>query len=100
APQLTFVGHSHVPGIFFESRKYIAPVNNEPFEIPTNEKIIINVGSVGQPRDYDNRACWVEVDGRRVTHHRVPYNFHQTYEKVRSTRMLHISLGARLIIGV
>lgn len=98
--KLAFVGHSHVPGIFMENRKYITPISGEPFRLPKEGKCLINVGSVGQPRDYDNRACWVEVNGDLITHYRVPYNFHKTNEKVLATGRLHVSLGARLKIGV
>lgn len=95
---MLFVGHSHVPGVFMANRKYVTPIPEEPFRV--TEQCVINVGSVGQPRDYDNRACWVEVNDDRVTHHRVPYDFHTTYEKVEATNFLHISLGARIKIGV
>ncbi len=62
-----FIGHTHSPVI-------VAANCEDPYmEIPTisdgplyrplpNEKVLVNVGSVGQPRDRDNRACWCLFD--------------------------------------
>lgn len=77
-----FVGHTHVPGIFhYENNemKVIMPSEN-PIEL--KPKMIINVGSVGQPRDRDNRACWVSFDEGKVQYHKVNYDFKKTQEKI------------------
>ena len=58
------VGHTHVPGVFLDD-----PCFDPPDELPemniytitSDEKAIINVGSVGQPRDRDPRLCYVVV---------------------------------------
>ena len=97
---IAFVGHSHVPGIFFESRRYTPAIAEEFFPFPKDEKCIFNVGSVGQPRDYDFRACWVEVHPDGVIYHRVVYDAYKTFQKVKQTGKLHESLGTRLLIGV
>ncbi|MCG3137237.1 MAG: hypothetical protein HJJLKODD_01080 [Phycisphaerae bacterium] len=59
-----FVGHTHVPGVFLDD-PYFDPPDELPepyvFELVPNERAIINVGSVGQPRDRDPRACYVLV---------------------------------------
>ena len=52
------------------------------FDLPPEQKAIINVGSVGQPRDGDNRACYVLVDGNRITYRRVPYSYRTTMSKM------------------
>jgi len=49
ATPFCFVGHSHCPGVF--------PV--DPVEATSEPRHLINVGSVGQPRDGDPRACMV-----------------------------------------
>ena len=57
-----FTGHTHVPGVFLDD-PYFDPPSELPepnvFELSPDEKAIINVGSVGQPRDRDPRACYV-----------------------------------------
>jgi diadenosine tetraphosphatase ApaH/serine/threonine PP2A family protein phosphatase len=63
-------------------------------------KYIINCGSVGQPRDRDPRACWVEIDGDIVRHHRVPYAFNATAEKINRAPLLDEILGTRLAKGM
>jgi len=58
------VGHTHVPGVFLDD-PYFDPPGELPepnrYTITSEEKAIINVGSVGQPRDRDSRACYVVV---------------------------------------
>ncbi len=57
-----FTGHTHVPGVFLDD-PYFDPPSDLPepnvFDLSPDEKAIINVGSVGQPRDQDSRACYV-----------------------------------------
>jgi diadenosine tetraphosphatase ApaH/serine/threonine PP2A family protein phosphatase len=60
---LCFVGHTHVPGVFLEGPDFYSPDELDyRFEL-TDEKAIINVGSVGQPRDRDPRSSFVIVHG-------------------------------------
>ncbi len=85
-PHLCFVGHSHVPGIFIDASepRFLSPTEmSGPYELDANHKYIVNIGSVGQPRDGDNRSCYVVVDGARVIYRRVPYNYLATMEKIR-----------------
>jgi len=55
------VGHTHVPGVFLDD-PYFDPPGELPDEniypITAEEKAIINVGSIGQPRDRDPRLCY------------------------------------------
>lgn len=59
-----FVGHTHVPGVFLDD-PYFDPPADLPevgrYEITPEEKAIINVGSVGQPRDRNPQASFVVV---------------------------------------
>jgi diadenosine tetraphosphatase ApaH/serine/threonine PP2A family protein phosphatase len=58
---LCFVGHTHVPGVFLEGPDFYSPDELDyKFEL-SDEKAIINVGSVGQPRDRDPRSSFVIV---------------------------------------
>jgi len=62
--QACMVGHTHVPGVFLDD-PYFEPPAELPvanrYIITRDEKAIINVGSVGQPRDRDPRASYVIV---------------------------------------
>jgi diadenosine tetraphosphatase ApaH/serine/threonine PP2A family protein phosphatase len=57
-----FQGHTHVPGIFTESYQFFAPEEIDNEYTLGEGKLMVNVGSVGQPRDGDNRACYVLLD--------------------------------------
>ncbi len=82
-PRLLFVGHTHMPGIINPEFRFKHPgKNGDEFVLTHDDKFLINVGSVGQPRDGDNRACYVLVDGSRILYRRVPYEFRKTMAKM------------------
>jgi diadenosine tetraphosphatase ApaH/serine/threonine PP2A family protein phosphatase len=57
--QLVFVGHSHDPAIFLTGNSGRAyRLEPQDFSIEPEKRYIVNVGSVGQPRDGDTRACY------------------------------------------
>jgi diadenosine tetraphosphatase ApaH/serine/threonine PP2A family protein phosphatase len=68
-------------------------------DLPAGRHAFINVGSVGQPRDSDNRACYAILEDERVTWIRVPYNFQLTAEKILRTGVLSEVLARRLAMG-
>ena len=68
-------------------------------EIPAQGKFFINVGSTGQPRDNDNRACYAILESDRITWHRVPYDYRATMKKILDTGVLSDLLARRLAIG-
>ena len=82
---LAFVGHSHVPVVFVGSDPLDYFIVNE-FELPADHKVIINVGSVGQPRDLDPRACYAIVDTelRTVSIRRVEYDIATTVARIQA----------------
>jgi len=49
----------------------------------TSEKALVNVGSVGQPRDGDVRACYVVLENDVVRFRRVDYPFEETIRNLR-----------------
>ena len=63
------------------------------------EKVIINVGSVGQPRDRDPRATYVIVSNNEVEFVRVEYNIDVTAKRIRDNPHLDDFLGDRLYKG-
>jgi len=94
-----FQGHTHVPGIFTEDNRFLSPQEvGFNFQL-LDSKTLINVGSVGQPRDTDTRSCYVVVEDRMVEFRRVPYPLETTVEKVYAIPELNNFLGDRLREG-
>jgi predicted phosphodiesterase len=96
-----FCGHTHVPGVFVDDPYFETP--DELGEAHTytigDEKVIINVGSVGQPRDRDPRAAYAIVDDDEVHFIRIEYNIDVTAKRIRDNPHLDDFLGARLYEG-
>ena len=94
-----FQGHTHVPGIFTDQRAFLAP-DEVNYEYPLGEdKLMVNVGSVGQPRDNDNRSCYVIINDEKLEYRRVEYDFEKTAQKIYDTPDLDNFLGDRLKEG-
>ncbi len=100
--QLTcFCGHTHVPGVFVDDPYFEPPDelgDSRKYTIG-DEKVIVNVGSVGQPRDRDPRAAYVIVDGNEVEFIRIEYDIEATARKIRDNPVLDDFLAARLFDG-
>ena len=81
--QICFCGHSHVP-LAFEKFGTIQGGKYTEIKIQPGHKYLINVGSVGQPRDGDWRAAFVTYDSDigLVTLHRLPYDIKKAQEKI------------------
>jgi len=98
-PKYAFQGHTHVPGVFTEDREFYAPDELNMRYTLGDKKVMVNVGSVGQPRDRDPRACYVVLDGHTVLYRRVDYPLEQTIEKIVPIAELDNYLGQRLREG-
>lgn len=87
--QLCFVGHTHVAGIFREKNDSYDFLIEDGIQIDDQSKYIINVGSVGQPRDYDARASYGIYDGERKSFefHRIPYDIESTQIRMQEERL-------------
>ncbi|HOF17526.1 MAG TPA: metallophosphoesterase family protein [Phycisphaerae bacterium] len=97
---LCFVGHTHVPGVFLETPDFYSPDELDGvYEVDPGRKALINVGSVGQPRDHDPRASYVLVEPGLVRFVRVAYPIEPVVEKVKATPELDDYLGTRLLEG-
>jgi diadenosine tetraphosphatase ApaH/serine/threonine PP2A family protein phosphatase len=94
-----FCGHSHTPGIFTPNGFTHPSEIFDLYMLGTDEKALINVGSVGQPRDGDPRACYVTFDGDTVVWRRVEYNFEAVANKIYAIKELDRFLGDRLKEG-
>ena len=81
--QLCFHGHTHVPRVYIRSDK-VREVPAESVEIEANAKYFINVGSVGQPRDGDPRACYALYDheSKLIVFRRIEYDMATTQRKI------------------
>lgn len=97
--RLCFVGHTHIPGIFTEDLSFYTPEDVDfRFEIG-RQKHVVNVGSVGQPRDGNPLASYVVWDDTQLEFCRVPYDFEKTVAKIEANSELDDSLGYRLRQG-
>jgi len=94
-----FQGHTHVPGVFTESLRFHSPeeISNE-YKLG-DEKVMINVGSVGQPRDGDWRPCYVVMEDNVVRFRRIEYDKDTTIQKIYDIPDLDNFLGDRLRDG-
>jgi len=115
------VGHTHVPGVFLDDPCFDSPnelADENVYTITRDEQAIINVGSVGQPRDRDPRLCYVVVyetgeapegyelpdvgEGEpylTVQFVRLGYDIEKSARKIYDTPELDDFLGSRLFEG-
>jgi len=94
-----FLGHTHLPGVFTPDYRFLTPAQVDHRYVVGQGKAVVNVGSVGQPRDLDPRACYVTLDGREVRWNRVPYDNRTTMEKIFAIPDLDDFLAQRLAEG-
>lgn len=97
--QYCFQGHTHIPGIFTQQMEFITPEECDHEFRLSGEKAMVNIGSVGQPRDSDSRSCYVILEDDVVTFHRVEYEFDTTVQKIYNVPDLDNMLGDRLRSG-
>lgn len=99
--EVTFIGHSHLCRAFAIGNGEVSDVVAQRFGIRRGYKYIISVGSVGQPRDYDNRSCFAlyDTDSRTVEYHRVEYDIEGSAQKIFDAD-LALNFGKRLFLGV
>lgn len=101
AGRLCFVGHSHRPGVWSQGADgyRFLPVP-QTISLDRDHRFIVNVGSVGQPRDRDPRAAYAvwDTEASCVTLHRVPYDLAATQAKIYRAGLPRI-LGERLAFG-
>ncbi|HVJ82254.1 MAG TPA: metallophosphoesterase family protein [Planctomycetia bacterium] len=106
-PRYCFQGHTHVPGVFTEDLKFATPAELGYRFSFDDRKAMVNVGSVGQPRDGDSRACYVLLDpgagdeGARpsLEYRRVAYDVEAAIRKIHAVPELERFLGDRLRDG-
>lgn len=98
-PGVCFQGHTHVPGVFTSDLQFLRPSEiGDRYRI-TDQKIMVNVGSVGQPRDNDPRSCYVIAEGDELRFRRVEYDIESTVAAIEAIPELDNFLGYRLREG-
>ena len=97
-------GHSHVPLIFEFSQTGACSLSEFPAEATltlAENRLIINPGGVGQPRDGDPRASYAvyDVEAGSISHYRIPYDIGITQARMME-HGLPFGLIRRLTYGV
>lgn len=99
--KLTFFGHTHLPMIFSQSSDgSIRGQVGHTFDPDDDSRYLINVGSVGQPRDNDPRSCYVIYDATEesVIYRRVKYDVKSAQNKMIEAELPNL-LVERLAVG-
>ena len=87
-----FVGHTHIPIIIVlenEKEVYVHQGNSIQFNDDKQKRFLINVGSVGQPRDRNPLSCYglLDTETRTFSYQRIAYDIEKTQGKMRKIKM-------------
>jgi len=101
---VAFVGHTHIPIALLrltdvKGRTAYAPTVD--LDLRDVERCLVNVGSVGQPRDEDHRTGWVlfDTEAEAVRIERLEYDIEREAHRIRQAGLPRV-LGDRLYLGV
>lgn len=104
---VTFIGHSHLTKSYalaggIGRSPSVRDLESDSIVFSDSFKYICTVGSVGQPRDNDARACCTvyDTDERRLTWHRLDYNIGNTARLIFDCPKLSPDFGKRLFLGI
>lgn len=84
---VAFVGHTHVPIVFMKDPAgEIHLLRGDRIQVHPGAQYLVNVGSVGQPRDHNPQAayCLYDTVGRTIEFKRVSYPSYATQAKIRA----------------
>ena len=98
---LCFIGHSHIPCVFLDEERVEFVSRREiSHTFKSGDRYIINVGSVGQPRDNDPMSsfCIYDAVAREISIKRVPYDIDNAQRKILEAGLPEI-LALRLVHG-
>jgi predicted phosphodiesterase len=98
---VTFIGHSHLTKVFALTEDDALDVVAPKFRLKPGLKYVVTVGSVGQPRDYDPRACagLYDTERREFTYVRAEYDVERQRQKIFDAGLAQ-NFGTRLLLGV
>jgi predicted phosphodiesterase len=106
AKRIALIGHSHI-ALCFRAADDGDVDATEGAQVSAETKLnvsegrwLLNPGSVGQPRDGDPRAAWLELDTEAwtATYHRVDYEIDRAAESIAAAGLPE-HLGKRLFVG-
>lgn len=101
--KVLIIGHTHVPDVFYfdETKKTFGQITGSEFILEKDLKYIINVGSVGQPRDKDPRACFCIYDDSENVFKikRIEYDIKKSAKKIIEANLPEV-LAHRLEYGI
>jgi predicted phosphodiesterase len=101
-PSLTFFGHTHEPGLFTKTLRWspsYEPDGSARLRIPA-DKVLVNPGSIGQPRDGDPRASFLIWDDKEamLEFYRAEYPVEATQARMRDANLPEFLIN-RLAVG-
>lgn len=99
--QVCFVGHTHLPCVYVKDRnERIHYSETNVINIEPDNKYIVNVGSVGQPRDNNPQAayCIYDTAKKEILIKRADYDKEKARQKIINAGLPHF-LGDRLLVG-
>ncbi len=97
--RICFLGHSHVPVTFFQ-KKTVSYTMDPEIRLEEGQKALVNVGSVGQPRDENPNAAFAVYDSEEglIRIVRIPYDIDLAGKKIVEAGLPEI-LAERLRYG-
>ena len=98
---ITFTGHSHLTKAFALTPTNATDITAHTLPFESDKTYFVTVGSVAQPRDYDNRACGTiyDTDLKKRQYFRLPYNIEDTVKKLFASEITY-NFGKRLYLGI
>jgi len=95
-----FVGHSHIPITFYLKDGTVSWTMEQALDVTEYERVLVNVGSVGQPRDENPDAAYAvfDTEERKIWIKRVPYDIDAAVAAIEENNLPRI-LGERLRLG-
>ncbi len=98
--RICLIGHSHQPTVFSREGETCHQRGFDELKLEPDLRYILNVGSVGQPRDGDPRAaaCIYDTEREIMKLRRYPYDVRKTQEKMAKAE-LPVYLADRLGLG-
>lgn len=100
--RITFIGHSHLTKAFeLDKEQGAREMHGPELEFAPDKKYIVTVGSVGQPRDNDNRACFgvFDTEAQTFQYNRVAYDIREAARKIFEAD-LSSDFAKRLFFGI
>jgi diadenosine tetraphosphatase ApaH/serine/threonine PP2A family protein phosphatase len=98
---VAFYGHTHLPLVFRDDGERVTTTMSPFVELDRADRYLCNVGSVGQPRDQDPRACYAIYDSeaQSISFRRVDYDVEAALARIQAAGLPE-QLGTRLLVGV